>query len=176
MVRTFGTKADQTYIIGGDSRSQDMFPIALCDIQLTPNESVPVNGFPTKERMLKYLYRPINFDSFMKDLGFSEEDINKLDDYWEEGRSNGVIGHLDTDLRFEVLNTKDFNSNTPYREILPNLRDKLPVIFPVKILNHNQNHGMLTPFLTTFDERKEYVKTVINKKGKRAEYSDEEKK
>lgn len=172
--RTFFGKNGEPYMIGNSSSST--IPIALCDIKLTANKNVPVKGFPIRERLLKQLYRPVNFDTFMKELGFSEEDIKILDDYWDEKKNNGAIGHLNSNLRFEAVNTGNFKSSSNERDILPNLRDRLPCIFPIKIVNENDNHGVIMPFLSQKEERQQYIQTLINKRGKNADYDDKAKK
>lgn len=69
---------DTSYILGQNTKK--LIPIGLNGIKLE-KEGVALNGIPTKDRLLKYMYKPLNFEEIWNDLGLPQEDLDLFTNY-----------------------------------------------------------------------------------------------
>ena len=114
----------------------------ISPVRLTPSAE-STTSIPFKKRLLKHLYRPIEFNSIMKNLGFSEDDIKLFDGYWN--KSTGLCGHQNAGLTYELRNTSTWNSGSSDWGSLENLIEKLPTVFPIKFSNEHPDYGINMP-------------------------------
>ena len=130
---------DTSYVLGQSVKK--LMPIGLSNI-LLKKEGAALNGIPTKDRLLKYLYKPLNFDKIWDSLGLPNDDRSLFKNYWSKNKM--AVGNQDGDLTYELWDL-DTNTGTAEKKSLAGYKDQLPLVFPVKINQRDSDHGVIMP-------------------------------